>query len=175
MLEIIGLAFLVLVILFWAPYAQRTTKSGAPFIPLEPEVIEEVMKLAEIKKDDVFYDLGSGDGRVVIAAALRGAKEAYGIEIDFLRVWYSRLWLKALRLKNAQIIKGDFRHVDLSRATVVNMFLLQSTNEELKNKLQKELRKGTRVISEAFTLPGWKLVKVSPNGPIYGPIYLYVV
>lgn len=175
MLEVVGLILLILAVVFWVPYVSRTTKFGAPFVPLEPEVIEEVMKLAEIKKDDIFYDLGSGDGRVVIAAALRGAKEVYGIEIDTLRVFYSRLWLKLLRLKNAKIIKADFRKVDLSRATVVNMFLLQSTNEELKSKLQKELKKGTRVISEAFTLPGWKLVKVSPNGPIYGPIYLYAV
>ena len=65
------------------------------------------MKLAEIQETDIFYDLGSGDGRLVIAAALRGVKEAYGVELSPLRVFYSNLWLKFLRLKNARILKKD--------------------------------------------------------------------
>ncbi|HUV71450.1 MAG TPA: SAM-dependent methyltransferase, partial [Clostridia bacterium] len=80
-----------------------------------------------------------------------------------------------LRLKNAQILKQDIFKTDLSKATVVNLYLLQSTNEKLEKKLKKELKKGTRVISTAFTFPGLKPLKVSPRGTIYGPVYLYEV
>jgi predicted RNA methylase len=173
MLELFGVGVLLLAAVFWVPYVMRTTKKGAPFVPLEPEVVEEVMKLAQIKKDDVFYDLGSGDGRLVLAAALRGAKEAYGIEIDPLRVFYSRLWLKIMRCQNAKILKQNIFETNLSGATVVTLYLLQETNDKLAEKLKKELPKGARVISIAFSLPGWEPVKVSPIGPIYGPVYLY--
>lgn len=175
MLELFGLGVLLLIALFWGPYVMKTTKKGAPFVPLEPEVVEEVMKLAQIKKDDVFYDLGSGDGRLVLAAALRGAKEAYGIEIDALRVFYSQLWLKVMHCQNAKILKQDIFKTDLSKATVVTLYLLQETNDKLAEKLKRELPKGTRIVSIAFSLPNWEPTKVSPIGPIYGPTYLYEV
>jgi predicted RNA methylase len=173
MLELFGLGVLLLAAIFWVPYVMKTTKKGAPFVPLEPEVVEEVMKLAKVGKDDIFYDLGSGDGRLVIAAALRGAKEAYGVEIDSLRVFYSRLWLKIMRCQNAKILKQDIFKADLSKATVVTLYLLQETNDKLVEKLRKELPEGARIVSIAFSLPGWEPVKVSPIGPIYGPTYLY--
>lgn len=153
----------------------KTTKNGAPFVPLEPEVVEEVMKLAEIKQEDVFYDLGSGNGRLVIAAALRGVKESYGVEVDRFRVIYSRLWLKFLHLKNAKILKKDIFETDLSNADVITLYLLPGTNNRLAEKFKKELKKGTRVVSVAFSLPGLKPVKISPKGPIYGPVYLYKI
>jgi len=164
----LGVILFVVCLLILLPYLLVRQKD-APFVPLEPEVVEEVMRLAEIKKDDIFYDLGSGDGRLVIAAALRGAKEAYGVELSPLRVIYSKLWLKFLRLKNAHILKEDIFKVDLSRATVVTLYLLQKTNDKLVEKLRRELRPGSRIISIAFSLPGFKLLKVSPKGPIYGP------
>lgn len=175
MLELVLLFLFVIGVILWIPYIQKTTKKGAPFVAVEPEVVKEVMKLAEIKGDDVFYDLGSGDGRLVVAAALKGAKQAYGVEIDPLRVAYSRLWLKIFRLKNAQILKQDIFKTDLSKATVVNLYLLQSTNEKLERKLKKELKKGTRVISTAFTFPGLRPLKISPRGTVYGPVYLYKI
>jgi hypothetical protein len=67
-------SFFFLLALLWFPYVRRTTKNGAPFVAMEPDVVERVMKLAEVKKGDVFYDLGSGDGRLVIAAALQGLR-----------------------------------------------------------------------------------------------------
>lgn len=175
MLETIGIVIIFLIAAYWSTYIRRTTKKGAPFVPLEAEVVEEVMRLAEIKNDDICYDLGSGDGRLVIASALNGAKKAVGVEIDPLRVFYSRLWLFFLRLKNAQIIKEDIFKVDLSEATVVTLYLLQETNELLKEKFEREFKKGTRIVTIAFTLPWMEPVKVSPIGPIYGPTYLYIV
>lgn len=164
---------LLYVFLIRRPYL--TTKVGAPYVPLEPEIVEEVIKLAELKESDIFYDLGSGDGRLVIAAALRGVKKAYGIEIDPWRNFYSRLWLKLLRLRNAEIIKNNLFEIDLSEATVVSFYLLPETNNKLKPKLEKELRKGTKVIVIAFPINGWEPIKIDPKGPPYGPIYLYEV
>lgn len=174
MIELLALVLFFVIFIGWIPYAYSTTKKGAPFVPLEPEVVEEVMKLAQVKKGDVFYDLGSGDGRLVIAAALRGA-QAFGIETDTLRVFYSRLWLKALRLKNAEIIKDDIFKTDLSKATVVSAYLLPETMEKLKEVFKNELKKGTRVVSVAFLIPGLKPVKISPRGTIYGPVYYYKI
>lgn len=173
-LEIIGAAVLIIGIFLWIPYAMKTDKAGAPFVPMEPEIVERSLKLAEIKPGDVFYELGSGDGRVVTAAALKGAK-AIGIEIDKLRVLYSSFWLKIFRIKNAQIINRDIFDVDLSDADIVFTYLLERTNEKLEEKLKKELRPGTRVVGVGFPFPNWRPIKIDPYGPIYGPIHLYKV
>lgn len=151
----------------------RTTPDGAPWVPLEPFVIQNIMDMAKIKKGDIFYDLGSGDGRVVIAAALRGAK-AYGVEIDSFRVWYSRICIFLFGLTGrAKIIQGDIFKIDLSNADVITTYLLQETNDKLFPKLDKELKEGARIISSAFNYPKLKPITINPNGPIYGPIYLY--
>jgi SAM-dependent methyltransferase len=174
MFEMVGVLILLLLALLWWPYITRTTKHGAPFVAMEPEVVERVMKLAEVKKGDVFYDLGSGDGRLVIAAALHGAK-AYGVEIDRLRVVYSITWIYLLRLrKQAKIIHKDMFKVSLKKADVVSLYLLEETNERLKRKLKKELKKGARVVATGFVVPGWKPEKIDSRGTIYGPIYLYI-
>lgn len=177
MFEVIAFLFLFLpimgILLYWHSYIRQTTQFGAPFVPLEPDVVEHVMQLADIRPGQVFYELGSGDGRLVISAALRGAT-AYGVEIDKFRVIYSRLWIGLLRLSNrAKILHENIFQVNLSEANIVCMYLLQSTNEALQQKLLLELKPGTKIISVAFTFPGWKPKVVDPHGPIYGPIYLY--
>ena len=142
---------------------------------MDADVCERITKMADVGEGDVFYDLGSGDGRVVIAAAMKGAK-AYGVEMDKLRVWYSRAWIKLLRLdKQAEIIHGDIFETDLSKATVVCTYLLQETNDKLQGKLERELKPGTRVISVAFEYKGWKPTKTDLRGTIYGPIMLYEI
>lgn len=173
MLETLGLALIVFLILFWLFSSSYTAGYGAPFVPMEAEVVEGVMRIAEVKPGEIFYDLGSGDGRLVIAAALRGAR-ACGVEIDPLRALYSRFWIWLLRLgKNARIIRSNFFDVDLSGADIVCLYLLQETNEKIQSKLEKELRPGARIVSVAFTFPGWMPEKIDPNGTVYGPIYLY--
>lgn len=171
--------FLILVILlialfFLLPYLRSGTKYGAPFVPMERAVVKRVMDLAGVGPGKVFCDLGSGDGRLVIAAALRGAK-AIGIEIDTVRVLYSRFWIWLLRLKNAEIIKGNLFDQDLRDVDILNLYLLQETNEKLIPKLEKELKKGTLVVATSFEIPGWKPEKVDPKGTVYGPIYVYRV
>jgi predicted RNA methylase len=167
---------LIITIFLLIGYAQRrdhTSHLGAPFVPLEPDVVSRIMNLVKIKKGDIYYDLGSGDGRMVIAAALLGAK-AYGVEIDPWRVWYSRFCIFIFGLSGrAKIIQQDIFNVNLSSANVVTTYLLQETNDKIFSKLAKELKPGTRVLSSAFNFPKWKPVKIHPNGPIYGPLYLY--
>lgn len=174
MIEYLGVALLLIGAILWVPYIMRTGKIGAPFVPMEPDVVNRVMEIADVKNGDIFYDLGSGDGRLVVAAALRGA-QAYGVEIDTLRVWYSRFWISILRLgKNAKIIQKNIFDVDYSAANVVSLYLLQQTNEKIEEKLKRELKPGTRVVSTAFTFPDWEPADINLNGTIYGPVHLYV-
>jgi cyclopropane fatty-acyl-phospholipid synthase-like methyltransferase len=91
MIDGIALVIIFAAIIVLLPYIFFKGKD-APFVPMDKEVVERVMNLAEVGPKDVFYDLGSGDGRLVIAAALRGAK-AVGIEISHWQVWYSQLWV----------------------------------------------------------------------------------
>lgn len=172
-MEVIILLLLPVGFVLYLRWAQNT--KDAPYVPMNVDVVERVMRIAKIGPGDVFYDLGSGDGRLVIAAALHGAK-AYGVELDKLRAFYSNFWIKLLRLsKNAKVINDNLFNVDLSKATVVNTYLLPETHEKLKQKLIKELKKGTKVTAVGFEYKDWKKVKIDPRGTIYGPIYLYLM
>ena len=153
----------------------NSAEFGSPYLPLKADVVERIMKMAEIKKDDIFYDLGSGDGRLVIAAAKKGAK-AYGVEINFFRVWESRwsIFWRGLGSR-AKIVRSNLFDVDLSGASVVNAYLSQKTNNLLLPKLEKELKNGTKVFGVAFKFLKWKPVVINPNGPAFGPIYLYKI
>lgn len=168
--------FLVLIPLgFLLYYSWLTHTRDAPFVPMEADVAERVMKLAEVGPGEVFYDLGSGDGRLVIAAALHSAK-ARGVEIDRLRVLYSRFWIWLLRLGDkAKIIHADIFKTDISEATIVCTYLLPKTHQRLKEKLKKELTPGTKVVAVGFEYEDWKSIKVDPRGTIYGPIMLYMI
>lgn len=175
MLEVLLAVSLIFIYLGWQWWQYYSTKKGAPFIPLEPEVIEEIMLLSQIDKKDVFYDLGSGDGRIVVAAALRGAKSV-GVELDSFRVNYSRVWINMLGLsKIAKIIKADLFKTDISEATIVCTYLLPETHEKLESKLLKELKPGTKVVAVAFEYDNLNLKYISPVGPIYGPLMLYEI
>lgn len=173
MFELIGFALFLIGYIVWIVYVNQSRKHGAPYAPLESEVINEVMRLARIKEHEIFYELGSGDGRVVIAAALQGAK-AIGVELDTMRVLYSKTWIRVLRLGNrAHILQQNIFYIDLRNADIVFLYLMQETNNALEEKLTKELKSGCRVISVAFHFPHWKPTLVSPIGTIYGPVYYY--
>ena len=102
---------------------------------------------------DVAYDLGSGDGRIVVEAARTYHARAVGVEADPLRVLYSRLVVSVLHLKGqVRVVWGNFFHIDLSEATIVTLFLSQGTNRRLESKLMAELKPGTRVVSHVGPL-----------------------
>jgi cyclopropane fatty-acyl-phospholipid synthase-like methyltransferase len=145
------------------------------FVPTPPSVVDAMLELAQVRDGDVLYDLGSGDGRIPIAAAKKFRVRAVGIEIDPQRIEEARA-----NAKSAGVAKEvTFRHEDLfqadfSDATVVSLYLLQSLNEKLKPRLLNELKPGTRIVSHAFTMgsdwPPEKTVEVDGS-----TIYLWTV
>lgn len=130
--------------------------SDAPYVATKNQRIKKALKLANIKKGDIFYELGSGDGRVVIEAAKMGAV-AFGIEQSWIRVWLSR-W-KAKNIANAHFIHGDIFKRNLEHADIVYIFLLPKGVDKLKPKLKKELKKGSLVITQTFHFRNWRPYK----------------
>jgi SAM-dependent methyltransferase len=132
------------------------SKKIVPFVPTPQDVVDKMIELAGVKKGDVVYDLGSGDGRIVITAAKKGAR-AVGFDIDGDLVKESRENIRKAGLENlAEIKQQDILTVDLSPATVVTMYLLPDVNLKLKPNLLKQLKPGSRVVSHAFDMGDWK-------------------
>ena len=132
------------------------SKKIVPFVPTPQEVVDKMIELAGVKKGDVVYDLGSGDGRIVIAAAKKGAR-AVGFDIDGDLVKESRENVRKAGLQDlAEIRQQDFLTVDLSAASVVTMYLLPDVNMMLRPKLLNQLKPGSRVVSHAFDMGDWK-------------------
>ena len=129
----------------------------APFVPTPPEVVSRMLELAEIRLGDVLYDLGSGDGRVVVAAAKQFGIRAVGFEIDPVLVEDSRQIIKRAGLEElVEIREQDIRTVDFSPASVVTMYLYPAANLRLRPVLMRDLRPGSRVISHDFNMGSWK-------------------
>ena len=129
----------------------------APFVPTPPEVVSRMLELAEINQGDVLYDLGSGDGRIVVAAAKKFGIRAVGFEIDPGLVKDSRQFVKQAGLEElVEIREQDIRTVDFSPASVVTMYLYPAANLRLRPVLMRELKPGSRVISHDFGMGSWK-------------------
>jgi SAM-dependent methyltransferase len=142
--------------------ATDTPTAAAPrdpdviFLPTPERVVEEMMDLARVRPGDVVYDLGCGDGRLVIAAAKRGAKKAVGVDIDPERIREARENARSEGVADkVTFIEGDLFEVDFSDATVVTLYLLPELNLRLRPKLLA-LAPGTRVVSHAFDMGDWK-------------------
>jgi len=127
------------------------------WVPTPKECIEAVFTLAPVYENDVVYDLGSGDGRVLIAAVEKGAGSAVGVELDPKRLSEAA---EAVEMQNFQrkisFQYKDVLEVDLSPATVVFCYLFPTASEALKPKFESELRSGTRVVMDSFSIRGWK-------------------
>ncbi len=129
-------------------------------MPSPQEVVDKMIDVAGVKKGDVVYDMGSGDGRIIIAAAKKGAR-AVGFEIDGDLVKESRENIRKAGVQNrAEIRQQDILTVDFSTATVVTMYLLPDVNLKLKPNLLKQLKPGSRVVSHSFDMGDWKPSKV---------------
>jgi SAM-dependent methyltransferase len=132
------------------------SKKIVPFVPSPQEVVDRMIELGAVKSGDVVYDLGSGDGRIVIAAAKKGAK-AVGFEIDGDLVKQSQENIRAAGVQDAaEIRRQDILTVDLSPASVVTMYLLPDVNLKLKPNLLSQLKPGSRVVSHSFDMGDWK-------------------
>jgi len=132
------------------------SKKIVPFVPSPPEVVAKMLETAGVKTGDLVYDLGSGDGRIVVAAAKRGAR-AVGFEIDGDLVKESRENIRKAGLQNlAEIRQQDILTVDFSAASVVTMYLLPDVNLKLKPRLLGQLKAGSRLVSHSFDMGDWK-------------------
>jgi len=132
------------------------SKKIVPFVPTPQEVVDKMIDLAGVNKGDTVYDLGSGDGRIVITAAKKGAR-AVGFEIDPDLVKESRENINKAGVQQlAEIRHQDILTVDLSAASVITMYLLPDVNLKLKPNILSQLKPGSRVVSHAFDMGDWK-------------------
>lgn len=130
--------------------------ADVPDVRTPPEVVSELLRLAEVTPDDVVYDLGSGDGRIVIAAAQAFGARGVGIEIDPGLVALSeRNARRAGVSARVRFLRQDLFESDLGEATVVTLYLGNELNARLRPKLLRELRPGSRIVSHDFTLGAW--------------------
>jgi ubiquinone/menaquinone biosynthesis C-methylase UbiE len=128
-----------------------------PFVPTPEKVVERMLEIAKIEPKDVVYDLGSGDGRIVIAAAKRYGARGVGIDIDPERVREARDNARRAGVGDkVEFREGDLFHANIGEATVVTIYLLSGINLKLRPKLLAELKPGTRVVSHAFDMGDWK-------------------
>ena len=145
-----------------------------PFIPTSLDTARRMLELAKVGPQDIVYDLGCGDGRIlVMAAEMFGAKKAVGYEIRGDVYKNAEREVKAHNLgERVTVVNGDLFDADLSDATVITLYLSYGANKVLEPKLRSEIRSGTRVVSHDFEIPGWRLKrKVRLQGD---SIYLYI-
>jgi SAM-dependent methyltransferase len=143
-----------------SPQAQQSPPKRAPdifYVPTPQDVVDTMLKLARVTKDDVVYDLGCGDGRIVVTAAQVYGARGVGIDIDPQRVKESRENVAKAGVGNlVTIVEGDLFTTPIRDATVVTLYLLPSLNQKLIPKLTNELRSGARVVSQSFDMgPDW--------------------
>ncbi len=144
-----------------------------PYVPSPDDVVEAMLKMANVQKNDIVYDLGCGDGRIVIGAAKLGAR-GVGVDINPERIAEANRNAKAAGVtQRVRFIEGDLFTAPISEATVVTLYLLPSVNLKLKPRLLAELKPGTRIVSHSFDMGDWKPQKTQELNGRY--IYYWVV
>ncbi len=166
-----------------AASAQETDRTP-PFVTTPEEVVERMLRLARVGPDDFVVDLGSGDGRIVIAAAARFGARGHGVDIDGGLVARSRRNAQAAGVAaRASFEERDALQADLSRATVVTIYLLPWLVDQLQPKLMHELKPGARIVAHAFPMKGWRpdrterlrLTRRHPGQGDESVLYLWIV
>ena len=140
--------------------AQDSSDKLAPYYPTPQIIVQKMLELGGLKPGEKMFDLGSGDGRIVIMAAQKFKGDATGVEIDEELWKQSSARIKKLNLASrARIIQGDLLKQDYSSADLVTVYLLPSTIDLVKPVLEKQLKKGSRVVAHDFEFTGWTPVK----------------
>jgi precorrin-6B methylase 2 len=174
-------ALTTLLLLTWANvfvFAQQTPTAtrtpDVPYVPTNEEVVDAMLKMAKVTKNDVVYDLGCGDGRIVITAAKKYGATGTGIDINPQRIKEARQNAAAAQVTDkVKFMEADLFETDFSEATVVTLYLLPSVNLKLRPILLKQLKPGTRIVSHAFDMGDWKPEqKTEVNG---STIYFWTV
>lgn len=142
---------------FGSTFAAHSQRLDVPFVPTPQSVVDRMLELAGVGKDDVVYDLGSGDGRIAITAVKnRGAKQAVGIDINPVRIKEANENAKTAGVTDrVTFLEQDLFKTDFSKATVVTMYLLTDVNLRLRSTIL-ELKPGTRIVSHAFNMGDWE-------------------
>jgi SAM-dependent methyltransferase len=131
-----------------------------PYVPTSEQGVQAMLKLADVKKTDVVYDLGCGDGRIVIAAAKTYGAHGVGIDINPVRISEAKENARKAGVTDlVRFEENDLFQADIHEATVVTLFLLSSVNLKLRPKLLQELRPGSRIVSNTFEMGDWKADK----------------
>jgi SAM-dependent methyltransferase len=155
-----------------AQNAKPARSPDVPYVPTTEKAVEEMLKLAGVKKTDVVYDLGCGDGRIVIAAAKNFGARGVGIDINPERIKEARENAKKAGVENlVRFEENDLFVADFKEATVVTLFLLPQVNLKLRPRLMSELKPGTRVVSNTFDMGDWKAEKETSIGDTEGYEY----
>jgi protein-L-isoaspartate O-methyltransferase len=163
--------YLFLTILLCAGVAFPQEKPGeklAPYYPTPESIVDKMLQLGDLQPGEKMFDLGSGDGRIVIMAADKFKAKATGVELDedLFKQSSERIRKKGLD-KTARIIHGDVLKQDYSSADLITIYLLPSSNEKVKPILEKQLKKGTRVVAHDFEVAGWvpdKIESIDDDG-----------
>ena len=141
-----------------APFAQTIPpKLDVPYVPTPQDVVDRMLALAKVGKDDVVYDLGCGDGRIVVTAASRYGARGVGIDINPVRIGEAKANAKKAKVDGRVDLRvANLFDTDMSAATVVTLYLLPDVNVRLRPQLWRQLRVGSRVVSHAFDMgPEW--------------------
>ncbi|HEY3154467.1 MAG TPA: methyltransferase domain-containing protein [Candidatus Binatia bacterium] len=160
--------------------ASADYREEIPFVPTPIEVVDRMLELAEVKKGDVVYDLGSGDGRIVIRAAKKFGVKAVGIEMDSWLLDKARKDARAAGVSHLVAFRAeDALKADISRATVVTLYMLPWFNEAMKPSLKKFLKPGARIVAHDFGIEGWKpdeTVKLpEPEKKLGGAVHYHTI
>jgi SAM-dependent methyltransferase len=156
----------------------QSRRPDVVYVPTPHHVVDEMLRLAGVTKDDVLYDLGSGDGRLVIAAAKHYGARAVGVDIDPQRIEESRANARRDGVAgHVTFLQQDLFETDISEATVVTLYLLSKLNLQLRPKLLSDLRPGTRVVSHAFAMEDWRPDQELqvPGSPSAHNVYYWVI
>lgn len=142
--------------LYEGSHGREDAEDLAPFVPTPMVVVERMLELAEVNAQSVLYDLGCGDGRIVVHAAKKYGARGVGIDIDSIRIEESKKNATSEGVESlVEFRLGDVMKVDLSEATVITIYLLPESNEILRPLLEKYLKPGTYVVSHNYYIPGW--------------------
>jgi precorrin-6B methylase 2 len=163
---------IIIIAAAFAVFVLWSAALGAGWEPTSRRKVKRMLEMSGAGPSDIVYDLGSGDGRIVVEAARAYHARAVGVEADPLRVLFSRLVVALLHLDGqVKVVWGNFFRIDLSEATIVTLFLSQGTNQRLKSKLMAELKPGTRVVSYTWTFDDW----VPALRDTKSKLFLYVI
>jgi precorrin-6B methylase 2 len=156
--------------------AQEPPKLDVPFVPTPQETVDRMLAMAKVGPNDYLIDLGSGDGRIPITAAKKFGIRAMGVDLNPVRIAESNDNAKKEGVTDkVQFVQGDLFQQDISKATVLTMYLLPDVNMKLRPKIWSDLKPGTRIVSHAFTMGDWTPEETTTGPDGRNTVYLWIV